>query len=154
MRRIGCSIPQTWYLNPELGWYMMTWKMMDGIGGGGRWILRVPEIFTFFCSPAQKELIVRCIRVYHNALLRVTLLPACPLTVHTHPHPPYFIYVGLASVGNDTVKHATHCLSWTTRVPFFFFLAAGHSWLSSYRSFVRGEEPFLRTRGMIVSHTR
>ena len=34
---------------------------------------------------------------------------------------PCFIWVGLASVGNDTVKHAAHYMCSTTRVPFVSF---------------------------------
>ena len=61
---------------------------------------------------------------------------------------------GFASVGDDAVKHAAHYVSQTTiRVPLFSssFSAVGHSWWSSYRSFVQGEEHLLRTRGLIVS---
>ena len=38
----------------------------------------------------------------------------------TPPPLPYYIWVGLASVGNDTVKHAAGYLSYTARVPFCF----------------------------------
>ena len=41
----------------------------------------------------------------------------------TPPHIIYlvYMYVGLASVGNGAVKHASHCVSLITGVPFFFF---------------------------------
>ena len=36
----------------------------------------------------------------------------------------YCILGWLASVGNDTVKHAAHYVAQTTRVPFFFFFSS------------------------------
>ena len=56
------------------------------------------------------------------------------------------IEVGLASVGNDTVKYAAR--QGGNRVLF----GGRRNWRSSYsKSFVRGGEPLLRTRGMIGS---
>ena len=42
------------------------------------------------------------------------------------------LQVGLAAVGDYAVKHASHCLSLTTRVPFSFSSFRGHhGWRSS-----------------------
>ena len=54
---------------------------------------------------------------------------------------------GLASVGNDAVKHANHCVRYTTRAPFLDFLAAVMAG-GRGTSFVRGGEPQLRIRGI------
>ena len=80
------------------------------------------------------------------------------------PPTPYLLCTGWVGVCcNVTVKHAAHYLSYsrqpvqqTTRAPFILFLffhfffrrsiAAG----GRVRSFVRGGEPLIRTRGLIV----
>ena len=54
----------------------------------------------------------------------------------------------MASVGNGAGKHASHCVSWTTRVR---FVSLGCFFGDGVRSFVLGGESYLRTRGMIVS---
>ena len=64
----------------------------------------------------------------------------------------------MASVGNDSVEHANHYMSQTTRrVPYFFsfLLFGGRSQLAVELDhlFVRGGERLLRTRGMIVSRS-
>ena len=67
--------------------------------------------------------------------------------------------VGLASVGQDTVQHAAHCktccllrkLDNQGRYPFGGEAVAATG--SRVRSFVRGGEPLLRTRGMIGSRS-
>ena len=58
----------------------------------------------------------------------------------------------MASVGNDTVKHAAHLVSYTTRshtVFLFWAVAATGGRVRFF--FAQGGEPLLRTRGMIGS---
>ena len=66
-----------------------------------------------------------------------------------HPSIYICIYVGLASVGNDTVKHPALYVSYTNRVHTFFVAVAATG--GGVRPFVRGGEPLLRTRGMVGS---
>ena len=49
-----------------------------------------------------------------------------------------YIEVGLASVGDDAVKQASHCVGYTGRVQIFVLVFAGYySWLSDKIMFVR-----------------
>ena len=68
-----------------------------------------------------------------------------------HPSIYICIYVGLASVGNDTVKHPALYVSYTNRVHTFFVAVAATG--GGVRPFVRGGEPLLRTRGMVGSRS-
>ena len=73
-----------------------------------------------------------------------------------------YVFVGLALVGNDAVKLAKHCVSYTTtRVPFFvffcFFFWGGRSQCTmmvfELGHIVRGGERYPRTRGMVASRS-
>ena len=55
--------------------------------------------------------------------------------------------LGMTLVGNDAVKHANHCVSETTRIPFFFAVTL---MVIELDHIVRGGEPLLR-RGMIAT---
>ena len=73
---------------------------------------------------------------------------------------PSFVYasctlglrLGLELVCNDTLKCAAHYVVYR-RKPGYLFFAVGYSWRLSYRSFVRGGQPLLRSRGFIASST-
>ena len=62
--------------------------------------------------------------------------------------PVYYVLVGLGPVGDDAVKHASHCMmSWTAGVPFFFppaVVTAG----DRHRSFLCGVENVYSVQGV------
>ena len=53
----------------------------------------------------------------------------------------------MAAVGNDAVKRANHCVSYTTGRPFLVLVLAVAMAGGRVRSFAQGGEPYLRTRG-------
>ena len=65
-----------------------------------------------------------------RGLLRVMIRPVGtpPPETPLYDIPGIYIESGLASIGDDAVKHASHCVSLTTKVPFFlpFFFFDGH----------------------------
>ena len=63
--------------------------------------------------------------------------------------------MGLALVGNDAVQHDYHCVSYTTRIPFLFYVyfLEVTMMVIELNHTARGGEPQVRTRGMIASRS-
>ena len=66
-------------------------------------------------------------------------LPFCFIWLFFPPHPTILCILGLALVGNNAVKHANHCVSWTNRALFFFFAVS--AMVIELSHIVRGGEP-------------
>ena len=67
--------------------------------------------------------------------------------------PPISYRLGWRRFGNDTVKHAAHYVSYCRQPGYRFCFSRSPTAGCRVRSFVRGKEPLLRTRELIVSRS-